>query len=791
MTSNSFQRTLAYLKALRIPSILLLLVLFHLTLLAQWTEIASPIEARYEGPSVVKDGKIYVFGGFGPNYSLSNSVEMYDPGSDNWSIVSYMPVEVTHIGVAIVYNNEVWIAGGRLWNDEQVKTVQIYNIATNSWSFGPDLPEARGGGGLAFLNNKLHYIGGFGPKPAVDDKDDHWVLDLGNQGAGWQSAADMPLERHHFGLAVINGKIYVAGGQEDHDNTAKDKDFVHEYNPDNNTWTQKADMPGVNSHIEPGAFAYNGKMVTVGGENIRDKILEYDPNSNDWDEKMTLPLGLLAPSSKIINGKIYVSHGATGGGNGVPTVPTQKNFVSDYNGGVPSNNPPSFNIQGDQTAANNSGSQTVFNFAYNIDDGDGGTQTLTFFVNSSNPGIFNVQPAINPSNGNLTFTPQPGTIGTSTITVSLNDGFSTSPSQTFTITITGNGGGTPGSVLYRINAGGGELGDTPINWQEDKATNPVPYVNSDESNNTAGFDGFGGTNNTDVPEDLFGSRRWDGPWNDEMRWEFPVLSGDYEVRLYFVEDDPDNTAGIRIFDVEIEGVVSIDNLDLFAVGGHNNAIQQTVFTTVTDGTLDIDLVRDPFSSDDPQISGIQIIASDGVIFPVEFTSFEANLIGKNVYLSWNTAREENLATFTVEKSLDGILFEKIADVPIKGGQGPNAYEFGDKLSLLAKTFYRIKAVDIDGTITYSNLRSVNPTTTFVQINPNPIRDWMHLKLRGTNGPAQIELRTVGGQLVLQRTESLDGNIQKFQYSMKDVSPGIYLLSISQNGIKQIQKVFVR
>ena len=72
---------------------------------------------------------------------------------------------------------------------------------------------------------------------------------------------------------------------------------------------------------------------------------------------------------------------------------------------------------------------------------DESSQNVTFTVSSTNGGLFAVQPAIAPD-GTLTFTPTLLALGSSTVTVRVQDdggssggGSDTSAPQTFTITI--------------------------------------------------------------------------------------------------------------------------------------------------------------------------------------------------------------------------------------------------------------------------------------------------------------------------------------------------------------------
>jgi hypothetical protein len=110
----------------------------------------------------------------------------------------------------------------------------------------------------------------------------------------------------------------------------------------------------------------------------------------------------------------------------------------------PVNQQPSFTAINPPAVGENSGPQTLLNFAL-FNPGGGPNelnQTATYIVTSlTNPGLFDVDPAISPT-GTLTYTPAPQTAGTATFTVQVMDnggtafgGINLSAPQTFTITV--------------------------------------------------------------------------------------------------------------------------------------------------------------------------------------------------------------------------------------------------------------------------------------------------------------------------------------------------------------------
>lgn len=149
--------------------------------------------------------------------------------------------------------------------------------------------------------------------------------------------------------------------------------------------------------------------------------------------------------------------------------------------------------------------------------------------------------------------------------------------------LSGTGGSTP-AVAYRINSGGpdytAQSGDLFV---ADKA-----YTAGD----------FGYTGNPRVF--TFGSaiaNTSDDTMYQTIRssftvnYAFDLADGDYTVILHFMEPWQ-SAAGERLFDVNIEGVLVLDDYDIFAAaGGQFTAVTETFNVNVADGQLNIDLSR--------------------------------------------------------------------------------------------------------------------------------------------------------------------------------------------------------
>ncbi|MFM7022507.1 MAG: hypothetical protein ACKOXB_05975 [Flavobacteriales bacterium] len=72
-------------------------------------------------------------------------------------------------------------------------------------------------------------------------------------------------------------------------------------------------------------------------------------------------------------------------------------------------------------------------------------------------------------------------------------------------------------------------------------------------------------------------------------------------------------------------------------------------------------------------------------------SFAAKQENKVVKTEWQTASEINADYFVVERSIDGLLYDFLGDVPASGNSSTlKNYEFMDSLAYPGVNYYRLK-----------------------------------------------------------------------------------------------------
>jgi hypothetical protein len=143
-------------------------------------------------------------------------------------------------------------------------------------------------------------------------------------GAGeWHGITAPPTNYGLRAAAVINGKIYLAGGSDGF----IDSNPLEAYDPVADTWETLAGMPTTRSSLA-GAAA-GGQFYAIGGRafNISTStdttyatVESYDPVTNEWSTRASLPAPRKGLAAGVVNGIIYVVGGTDAGGTIVATV---------------------------------------------------------------------------------------------------------------------------------------------------------------------------------------------------------------------------------------------------------------------------------------------------------------------------------------------------------------------------------------------------------------------------------------------------------------------------------------
>ena len=216
--------------------------------------------------------------------------------------------------------NSGWYPEDRAW---------VYDTETQDWSELPAMPTPRGAQAAVAVGNKIYVIGGAKTPSGIDLPDglkpDSPVEILGTtemldtETNAWTALKPMTLPRNHHDIAYLDGKLYAIGGTVGScfpTGWASNVAMNEVYDIVTDTWSTSTPMPSARSGI--GAAVIDGKIYVIGGEGWVDEWggvfrtnEAYDSKSNKWVEEAPMPTARHGFARGVIDGKLYAVSGTS------------------------------------------------------------------------------------------------------------------------------------------------------------------------------------------------------------------------------------------------------------------------------------------------------------------------------------------------------------------------------------------------------------------------------------------------------------------------------------------------
>ncbi len=186
------------------------------------------------------------------------------------------------------------------------------------------------------------------------------------------------------------------------------------------------------------------------------------------------------------------------------------------------------------------------------------------------------------------------------------------------------------------------------------------------------------------------------------------------------------------------------------------------------------------------------------LLPVKYSSFDAVAVDKTITLNWITESEINNSHFEVERSFDGTNFTTIGLVLDGFENGARkSYQFKDNaIELKSKTivYYRLKQIDNNGKITYTNILVVKLQAkegVAIETTPNPFTEKLSVRFTtNETGTAVINLISSNGQKILSKQSVISKGYNTLQLNgLIQLAPGMYVAQLYINGVATgVQKI---
>ena len=177
------------------------------------------------------------------------------------------------------------------------------------------------------------------------------------------------------------------------------------------------------------------------------------------------------------------------------------------------------------------------------------------------------------------------------------------------------------------------------------------------------------------------------------------------------------------------------------------------------------------------------------VLPIVLSSFTANTItSPYTRIDFATAHETNAKAINIERSYNGVDYIIATSLNAKGSAGVNSYSYTDKVDASeAKVYYRLKAINKDGSYRYSNTIAVTLANAqkgmTVDVYPNPIRsNDLHANLYLLKDEAlTVHVFDMSGKLVSeQKVQGTKGQNAITINAFRTLSAGIYTVNVTSN-----------
>jgi hypothetical protein len=171
--------------------------------------------------------------------------------------------------------------------------------------------------------------------------------------------------------------------------------------------------------------------------------------------------------------------------------------------------------------------------------------------------------------------------------------------------------------------------------------------------------------------------------------------------------------------------------------------------------------------------------------PLKLLAFKVFQNAKDITCKWETANEENVKDFTIERSLNGSSFEAIGTVNAVGNTSVTSYyQFADNKAYSQNStvlYYRLRSNDINGKYSYSNIAVVKiGEKQTIQVYPNPATEKITINLNNTSVNSTnntVEVVDYLGRILLQQKVLVNNGNKSAEFNIKSLPKGNYVVVV--------------
>ncbi len=255
------------------------------------------------------------------------------------------------------------------------------------------------------------------------------------------------------------------------------------------------------------------------------------------------------------------------------------------------------------------------------------------------------------------------------------------------------------------------------------------------------------------------------------------LSG-ADLSFPFIGGDDD---GSEVF-TQLHSSLNTEDLGVSFLGSDGNGMTMLTLLSSTLNGIDLGVVF--FGGNGV---GEGVFELDNAVLPIKLFLFIGEALNDRIILRWKTASEIGNDFFTVEKSLDGEVWDPLGTVKGAGNSTDiREYSYIDYEPNNGIQFYRLKQTDFDGSFRYSEIISVSMQNSLTNsiVYPNPSDGEFLIGYDNLATTFNVTIFDLSGKVVF--SDQIDSSNPLIDIS--EFPDDTYVVEIDLNGSKSIHRI---
>jgi len=264
-----------------------------------------------------------------------------------------------------------------------------------------------------------------------------------------------------------------------------------------------------------------------------------------------------------------------------------------------------------------------------------------------------------------------------------------------------------------------------------------------------------------------------------------IANGNYKLTAWVNCSGGQNSCQMRLF---TGGTLYTQNI--FSTKGKWILLSQTV--TVQNNRAVVEFYSDALANNSLNVDAVSLVRLPDNVLSNKKIVLTANESSNGIELNWQANVSVEIDGYEVERSIDGINFERIA---MLNATLTNDHQYQDtQLPIASAFYYRIKSNKLEGGIEYSNVIKLvidDFKLWAIKIFPNPSKSLLNVYCKNcSDKDFTIKINSVDGKEVFAKEHLVPQN-NLLTISSNNLPKGLYTIEIRTDSGKRVVRKFMK